>query len=53
MENKLKRKLPDDQIQNLENMVNTALKRPSFYAENYNHQGDNQVTGDRKIEGDY
>ena len=43
----------DDRIQNLENMVNTALKRPSFYAENYNHQGDNQVTGDRKIEGDY
>jgi uncharacterized protein YjbI with pentapeptide repeats len=43
----------DNRIQALENMVNTALKRPGFYAENYNHQGDNEMNSDRKIEGDY
>ena len=43
----------DNRIQQLENMVNTALKRPSFYAENYSHQGDNEMTGDRNIKGDY
>lgn len=40
----------DERIQALETMVNTALKRPSFYAENYNHQGDNDMSGDRNIE---
>lgn len=30
----------DNRIQQLENMVMTALKRPSFYAENYHNQGD-------------
>ncbi len=37
----------DNRIQSLENMVKTALKRPSFYAENYNHQGDNEMTGEQ------
>lgn len=48
----------------LKSMVDTTLKRPGFYAENYNHQGDNEMTSDRniniesgnyneKIEGDY
>ena len=35
----------DDRIQKLENMVDTALKRPSFYAENY--QGDTSLTGEQ------
>ena len=39
----------DDRIEALENMVNTALKSPRFYAENYNHQGDNKMAGDRDI----
>ncbi|BAZ64722.1 hypothetical protein NIES4105_104550 (plasmid) [Calothrix sp. NIES-4105] len=30
----------DNQINRLENMVMTALERPSFYAETYNNQGD-------------
>ncbi|MEC4813629.1 MAG: pentapeptide repeat-containing protein [Scytonema sp. PMC 1069.18] len=30
----------DIQIRRLENMVMTALERPSFYAQNYNNQGD-------------
>lgn len=38
----------DDRIQALENMVNTALKRPGFYAENYTHQGDNQMNGEKR-----
>ena len=37
----------DNRIQALETMVNTALKRPGFYAENYNHQGDNEMAGDK------
>ena len=41
----------DNRIQALETMVNTALKRPGFYAENYNHHGDNKMAGD-KISGD-
>ena len=46
----------DARIQQLENMVSTALKRPSFYAKTYNHQGDNEMAGDRNIkidEGNY
>ena len=54
----------DDQIYRLENMVMTALERPSFYAQTYNNQGDTTVSGDRninmgsgnyneRIEGDY
>ncbi len=43
----------DNRIQALENMVDTALKRPGFYAKNYNHQGDNEMNSDRKIQGDY
>ncbi len=35
----------DNRIQKLENMVDTALKRPSFYAENY--QGDIEMTGEK------
>ena len=38
----------DSRIQQLANMVNTALKRPSFYAEHYNHQGDNEMTGEKR-----
>jgi uncharacterized protein YjbI with pentapeptide repeats len=30
----------DNRIRSLENMVNTALQSPKFYAENYNNQGD-------------
>ena len=30
----------DNRIQNLENMVVTALQRPSFYSQTYNNQGD-------------
>lgn len=41
----------DSRIQALANMVDTALKRPGFYAENYNHQGDNEMTGE-KTSGD-
>jgi uncharacterized protein YjbI with pentapeptide repeats len=37
----------DNRIQALESMVNTALKRPSFYAKNYNHQGDNEMNSDQ------
>ncbi len=33
-------------IQALETMVNTALKRPSFYAENY--QGETMMTGEKR-----
>ncbi|MGL5943786.1 MAG: pentapeptide repeat-containing protein [Waterburya sp.] len=55
----------DNRIQALETMVNTALQCPGFYAENYNHQGDNEMAGDHrnikidqgnyneKIEGNY
>jgi uncharacterized protein YjbI with pentapeptide repeats len=55
----------DNRIQALESMVNTALKRPGFYAQNYNHQGDNEMAGEHrnieidqgnyneKIEGNY
>ncbi|MBH8574938.1 pentapeptide repeat-containing protein [Nostocaceae cyanobacterium CENA369] len=37
------------QIRRLENMITTALERPSFYAQTYNNQGDTTVTGDRNI----
>ncbi len=30
----------DDRIRSLENMVETALKQPKFYTENYHHRGD-------------
>ena len=30
----------DSRISSLENMIATALQRPSFYAENYHNQGD-------------
>jgi len=30
----------DNRIRSLENMIATALQRPSFYAENYHNQGD-------------
>lgn len=39
----------DYQIHRLENMVTTALERPSFYAQNYNNQGDTTMSGDRNI----
>ncbi len=39
----------DDHIRRLENMVTTALERPSFYTNNY-QQGDINMAGDRKIE---
>ena len=35
-------------IERLESMVETTLKRPSFYAENY--QGETNMAGERKIE---
>ena len=37
------------QINRLENMVMTALERPSFYANNSIIQGDTKMTGDRNI----
>jgi uncharacterized protein YjbI with pentapeptide repeats len=37
------------QINRLENMITTALERPSFYAQTYNNQGDTTMTGDRNI----
>jgi uncharacterized protein YjbI with pentapeptide repeats len=37
----------DNRIQALESLVNTALKRPGFYAENYNHQGDNEMNSNK------
>ena len=36
----------DNRIQQLENMVNTALKRPSFYAEHY--QGETVMIGEKR-----
>ena len=39
----------DKRIASLENMVDTALKRPGFYAANYHQQGDNNMAGDRSI----
>ncbi|QIR41708.1 CHAT domain-containing protein (plasmid) [Tolypothrix sp. PCC 7910] len=38
----------DNQIRRLENMVMTALERPSFYAQNYNNQGDTMPQGSKK-----
>ena len=35
------------QLRRLESFVETALKRPGFYAETYNHQGDNVMAGDK------
>jgi len=43
----------DNRIQQLETMVKTALKRPGFYVKNYNHQGDNEMARDYKVEGDF
>ena len=55
----------DNRIRSLETMVTTALKSPSFYAENYQNQGDTKVSDENrninigrgnyneKIEGDY
>ena len=54
----------DNRISSLENMVNTALKRPSFYTENYHNQGNTNMSDERnistsggnyneRIEGDY
>ncbi|NES18316.1 MAG: hypothetical protein F6K41_05145 [Symploca sp. SIO3E6] len=39
----------DSRISSLENMVETALKRPGFYAQNYNHQGDTMPDKTSKI----
>ncbi len=38
----------DNRIQQLENMVNTALNRPALYAETYNHQGDLEMAGEKR-----
>ncbi len=43
----------DNRIQALETMVNTALKRPGFYAENYNNQGDTEMIGEKNSEVKY
>ena len=47
----------NQQIRRLEKFVETAFKRPTFYAENYHHQGDNEMAGEQgKInlkEGNY
>jgi uncharacterized protein YjbI with pentapeptide repeats len=40
----------DNRISSLENMIATALQRPSFYAETYQNQG--VIMSDRKTEGD-
>jgi hypothetical protein len=40
----------DNRIRSLENMIATALQRPSFYAETYQNQG--VIMSDRKTEGD-
>jgi len=39
----------DSRISSLENMVETALQRPGFYAQNYNHQGDTMPDQSSKI----
>ena len=39
----------DSRISSLENMVETALQRPSFYAQTYNHQGDTMSQAPKKI----
>nr|WP_225912534.1 hypothetical protein [Nostoc flagelliforme] len=38
----------DNQIRRLENMVMTALERPSFYANNYKNQGDTMSQSPKK-----
>jgi uncharacterized protein YjbI with pentapeptide repeats len=38
----------DSRISSLENMVETALQRPSFYAQSYNNQGDTMSNAPRK-----
>ncbi|MHC5720332.1 MAG: pentapeptide repeat-containing protein, partial [Nostoc sp.] len=38
----------DNQIRRLENMVMTALERPSFYAGNYTNQGDTMSQSSKK-----
>ena len=39
----------DSRISSLENMIQTALQRPSFYAEAYNHQGDTMSQAPKKV----
>ncbi|MGQ4648369.1 hypothetical protein [Lyngbya aestuarii] len=38
----------DSRISSLENMVETALQRPSFYAQTYHHQGDAMSNAPKK-----
>jgi hypothetical protein len=39
----------DSRISSLETMIQTALQRPSFYAEAYNHQGDTMSQAPKKV----
>ncbi|MBG1266745.1 pentapeptide repeat-containing protein [Nostoc sp. WHI] len=39
----------DSRIRSLENLVETALQRPSFYAESYQNQGGTNMAGERNI----
>ncbi|NER97564.1 MAG: hypothetical protein F6J86_27570 [Symploca sp. SIO1B1] len=39
----------DSRISSLENMIQTALQRPSFYAQTYNHQGDTMSQAPKKV----
>ena len=39
----------DSRIRSLENMVETALQRPSFYAQTYHHQGDTMPQAPKKV----
>ncbi|NES86562.1 MAG: pentapeptide repeat-containing protein [Moorea sp. SIO2B7] len=39
----------DSRILSLETMIQTALQRPSFYAEAYNHQGDTMSQAPKKV----
>jgi uncharacterized protein YjbI with pentapeptide repeats len=43
----------ESQIRRLENMVMTALERPSFYAENYNNQGDTIMSEGSKKQSNF
>lgn len=38
----------DSRIKQLENMVNTAFKLPSFYAEQYDSQENSEISGDKR-----
>lgn len=46
---KLLLKEKDSRIQSLEAMIMTALKRPSFYAETYQNNGDTMSRGPKKL----